>query len=122
MAGCDRQSAIGLPVRLMDSNLFLFGVFIIGILLLVRTSGWLVSLLMWMARYLKLSEYSVAFLLMAAATSIPELFVGINAAIQGIPHLALGNVLGANLLNLTLVIGIVALVKDITPDDERVSH
>lgn len=104
------------------SGPILFIVFLAGIILLVRTSGWLVSLLTWMARYLKLSEYIVAFVLMAGATSIPELFIGINSAISGVPSLSLGNVLGANLLDVTLVIGITALILAIPLDGERIAH
>lgn len=100
----------------------LVGLFLVGLFLIVRTSGWLVSILTWMARYLKMSEYAVAFILMASATSIPELFVGVNSAAAGIPGLALGNVLGANLLNVTLVIGVVALVRNLTMSDERLTH
>ncbi len=104
------------------SNISLFILFVVGIALLVRTSGWLVSLLTWMARYLKMSEYAVAFILMAAATSIPELFVGINSALTGFPTLSFGNVLGANLLNVTIVLGVAALFGAITLEDERITH
>ncbi|MFY9462308.1 MAG: sodium:calcium antiporter [Candidatus Sungiibacteriota bacterium] len=104
------------------NNLLLLGVFVVGIMLLVRTSGWLVSLLTWMARYLKMSEYTVAFILMAAATSVPELFVGLNSALTGFPELSFGNILGANLLNVTLVLGVAALFRAITLEDERITH
>lgn len=100
----------------------LFIVFLVGCVLLVKASGWLVALLGWMARYLKVSEYSAAFLLMAAATSIPELFVGINAAVSGIPELSLGNVLGANLLNVTVVVGAIALFQATMAKGERAAH
>src|SRR3989344_3336763 len=104
------------------SNISLFIIFIAGLILLVRASGWLVSLLTWMARYLKMSEYTAAFILMAAATSVPELFVGINSALTGFPELSFGNILGANLLNVTLVLGVAALFRAITLEDERITH
>ena len=47
---------------------------------------------------------------MAFSTSIPELFVGINSAIKGNPALSLGNVIGSNIADLTLIIGIAALL------------
>lgn len=104
------------------NDLLLLSIFIAGILLLVRASGWLVSLLTWMAGFLKVSEYTAAFLLMAAATSIPELFVGITSALSGVPALSLGNVLGANLLNITLVIGIISLIRPLHSGDEKMTH
>jgi cation:H+ antiporter len=57
-----------------------------------------------------MSEFILAFLLMAISTSIPELFVGFSAAMQGTPALALGTVIGSNIANLTLVGGIAALL------------
>ena len=48
--------------------------------------------------------------IMAFATSVPELFVGITSALAGKSALALGNVIGANIINLTLVIGIAILL------------
>lgn len=64
-----------------------------------------------LAGYLRVNEFIVAFTLMAVATSIPEFFVGINSSLQGNGALTLGNVIGANLLNLTLVIGIPILIS-----------
>ncbi|MDO8560630.1 MAG: sodium:calcium antiporter [bacterium] len=101
---------------------WIFILFVFGIALLVRTSGWMVSLLTWIARYLKMSEYTAAFILMAAATSIPELFVGINSALTGFPVLSFGNILGANILNVTLVLGVAAIFRAITLEDERIIH
>ena len=46
---------------------------------------------------------------MAIATSLPNLFVDVNAAFRGIPQLAFGDVLGGNLVDLTLVLGLAAL-------------
>jgi cation:H+ antiporter len=47
---------------------------------------------------------------MALATSIPELFVGISSALSNVPSISLGNVIGASILNLTLIMGIFILV------------
>ena len=53
-----------------------------------------------------MSEFLAAYIIMAISTSLPELFIGINAAINLNPALSLGNVIGANLVNLSLVAGI----------------
>lgn len=52
--------------------------------------------------------FIVSALLLALATSFPELFVGITSALGGTPNLSLGNILGANIANLSLVAGIAA--------------
>src|SRR3989338_694406 len=95
--------------------------FLISCLVLVASGGYLVKLIVKIASYLKLSEFVVAFIIMAFATSIPELFVGINSAIGGNPALSLGNVIGSNIADLTLVIGIAALLgRGIKPKNFRI--
>lgn len=62
------------------------------------------------AQVLEWSSFLTAFVLMAFATSLPELFVGLSSAFHKIPQLSFGNVIGANILNLTLGIAVVVLV------------
>ncbi|MBI2662921.1 sodium:calcium antiporter [Candidatus Woesearchaeota archaeon] len=79
-------------------------------LVLAKSGTSLVSSISKLARFLRVSEYTVSFVIMAFATSIPELFIGILSAINKTPELSLGNVIGANIANVTLVIGIVSLL------------
>ncbi len=84
--------------------------FLLSCLVLVISGGYLVKLIIRIASYLRLSEFVVAFIIMAFSTSIPELFVGINSAISKNPVLSLGNVIGSNIADLTIIIGIAALL------------
>lgn len=84
-------------------NLILF---IVSVAVLFYSGGLLVRSLTILGRYFRLSEYVLSFILVAFATSLPELFVGLNSALQGAPLLSLGNIIGANVLNITLVLGI----------------
>jgi cation:H+ antiporter len=77
---------------------------------LVLSGIYLVKSLDKIAKFLGISEFTAAFIIMAVATSIPELFVGINSAIAGNPSLSLGNVIGANIIDLTLLTGIFVLM------------
>ncbi len=79
-------------------------------LVLIRSSTWVVRSLTRIAKTLKWSEFLVSFCLMAFATSLPELFVGLSAAFHKIPQLSFGNIIGANILNLTLGIAVAVLV------------
>ncbi len=88
-------------------NLFLFAT---SFYVLFYAGGLMVRSLVWMGRFLHLSEYVLAFVLAAFATSLPEFFVGIHAALQGFSSLSVGNVVGANFLNITLVIGVTAVM------------
>ncbi|MCF7835928.1 MAG: sodium:calcium antiporter [Candidatus Marinimicrobia bacterium] len=84
-----------------------FLIFVLGLVVLARSSSLVVGSLTGLARFFKISEYVVAFLFMSAATSMPELFIGLSSAVKGLSEFSLGNILGANLINITLVIGIV---------------
>lgn len=71
------------------------------------------------ALILHLPEFVIAFVLVAIATSMPELFVGISSALQGVSALSLGNIFGANLANMTFIMGIAAiLARKISRDGE----
>ncbi len=87
--------------------------FSLSCLILVTSGTILVKTLPFLARLFRLSEYVISFILMAFSTSIPELFVGITAATEGNPALALGTVIGSNIVNLSLVGGItIILARD----------
>lgn len=85
-------------------------IFVISCGLLIFSGGATVRSLTRIAQFLKWREFIVAFILMAFAASIPEFFVGISAAFKGIPELSLGDIFGANIINLTLAIGIAVLI------------
>lgn len=81
-------------------------IFILAALVLARSGALVVQILSRIARYLKWSEFIVAFILMAFVSSFPELFVGISSIIHGIPEVSFGNIIGANVINLTLAVGL----------------
>ncbi len=85
-------------------------IFIIASLVLIKSSTILVQALLNIARFMAWSEFAVSFVLMAITTSLPELFVGISAGFQKTSNLSLGNVIGANILNLTLIAGLIILL------------
>lgn len=86
-----------------------FSIFFICLFIIIKSGTLLVKTLVSMSRYLGVSEYVVAFILMAMATSVPELFIGITSGLHKTPAISLGNIIGANMLNLTLGLGIVIL-------------
>lgn len=85
-------------------------IFVIACYVLVRSGAVLVKVLTMMSRYFKLTEYVFAFILMTFATALPELFIGIAAAIEDVSVIALGNTIGSNLLKLTFILGLVAII------------
>ncbi|MDD5552150.1 MAG: hypothetical protein PHI88_03280 [Candidatus Pacebacteria bacterium] len=85
-------------------------IFLGSCFLLVKSGSWLIQALIRISQFLRWTEFVVSFILMAFATSVPEFFVGITSAIHKVPEVSLGNIIGANVINLTLVIGIGAII------------
>lgn len=85
-------------------------IFVVACYTLVRSGTILVRVLTVMSRYFRLTEYVFAFLLMTLATTMPELFVGITSGIRGVSTISLGNIIGSNLVNLTLILGFIAII------------
>lgn len=84
--------------------------FLVSLYFLAQSSSWLVRALIGISRLLRISEYTTAFILMSFTTSIPELFVGISSATSGAPELSFGNILGANLINILVILGLASLI------------
>jgi len=91
----------------MINNIIFFGLAALG---LIISGTYLVKSLEKISRFLRISEFTAAFIIMALATSVPELFVGISSAIQGNPNLSLGNIIGSNIIDLTLISGIFVIL------------
>jgi len=85
-------------------------------------SGHLVKTLVEIAKYLNWREFIVAFFVMAFAASLPNLFVDLGAALRGMPEVALGDILGGNLVDLTIVAAVAVLFapKDIKTNSKMV--
>ena len=81
-------------------------IFISSCLLLSWLSSRLIKSLVQVAKFLRWREFIIAFFVMAFATSLPNLFIDINAAFQGKPELAFGDIIGGNLADLTIVLAI----------------
>ena len=88
-------------------NLFLILFFSLS---LVWATDLLISSLKILSEETKVGKFALTSFILALATSIPELVVGITAALEGKPALVLGNVLGSNIADLSLVIGGAALL------------
>jgi len=63
-----------------------------------------------LARWARLSAGIIGATVAAFATSSPELSVGINAALSGTPDISFGDVLGSNIINVALILGLVLLI------------
>lgn len=83
---------------------------IAGLALVIVSADESIKRLLNLARYLRLSEFVISFVLAGVIAILPELTIGVLAATQGTSSLGFGVILGANVADLTLVIGVVTLV------------
>ncbi len=86
-----------------------FLLIIAGLILLILGGNWLLKSAVALSLKLNISKVVIGMTVVSFATSAPELIVSINAALDGSPDLALGNVIGSNIANLGLVLGITLL-------------
>lgn len=66
-----------------------------------------------LSRHFKISTLVIGLTVVAFGTSAPELFVSVKAAFNGVPDLAIGNVVGSNIANIGLILGLVAMFMPI---------
>lgn len=93
-----------------------------GLILLVIAGDKLVEGSVIIAERLNVSKLVIGITVVSFGTSAPELVVGIDAALSGAPEIALGNVVGSNIANILLVLGIPALIYPFVCNDKEIRH
>ncbi|WP_418638376.1 calcium/sodium antiporter [Winogradskyella sp.] len=91
---------------------------IAGLALLVVGGDFLVRAAVGLSFKLKLSKLVIGMTVVSFATSAPELLVSLQAALDGVSDIALGNVIGSNIANIGLVLGITAIISPLAVDKD----
>ena len=91
---------------------------ILGLLLLVVGGEFLVRSSVALSFKFNISKLVIGMTVVSFATSAPELFVSLNAALTGSPAIAINNVIGSNIANIGLVLGITALIGSFGVDKQ----
>lgn len=86
---------------------------IFGVALIIFAADWLTDGAAAIARRWGLSDMTVGLTVVAFGTSTPELSISLVSALQGSAPMAVGNVVGSNIFNVLVIIGVVALVRPI---------
>ncbi len=90
---------------------------IIGMVLLIKGADFFVSGASEVARRLKVPAMFVGLTIVSIGTSLPELSVSITSAISGSIDMAVGNIVGSNLFNMLLILGLIAMFKPVVMED-----
>ncbi|MCA0133742.1 calcium/sodium antiporter [Winogradskyella alexanderae] len=89
---------------------------IAGLVLLVVGGDFLVRASVGLSFKLKISKLVIGMTVVSFATSAPELLVSLQAALDGVSDISLGNVIGSNIANIGLVLGITAIISPLAVD------
>ena len=84
--------------------------FIIGFIILIKGADFLVDGASAIARRFNVSDLVIGLTVVAFGTSTPELFVNVVASAKGNTEIAIGNVLGSNISNILLILGVSAVI------------
>jgi len=95
---------------------------IIGLVLLVKGADWLVGGASSLAKKVGISALIIGLTIVAFGTSMPELIVNIFASVQNSPEIAIGNVVGSNIANGLLILGISALIFPLVAKSQTVRY
>ena len=91
-----------------------------GFILLFFGGDWLVDGGVALARRFRISPLVIGMTIVAFGTSAPELLVSLISAIKGSAGIAIGNVVGSNIANIGLILGLTALICPIETDNSKV--
>ena len=94
----------------MISNIIMI---IIGFILLIKGADFLVDSASNIAKKFHIPEIIVGLTIVSIGTSMPELFVSITSSIEGHSDMSIGNIIGSNICNLLLILGISATINSI---------
>ena len=95
-------------------------IFFVGLCLLILSSDLLIQGSVKLSILLKLSPLFIGLILIAFGTSAPEAAIGIIAAIRDYKGIALGNIIGSNIANIGLILGLCALISPLAVKDKGV--
>lgn len=87
---------------------------LIGFVLLIKGADFLVDGASNVAKKFHIPEIIIGLTIISIGTSMPELFVSITSALEGYSDMSIGNVLGSNICNLFLILGLSSLLKPVS--------
>lgn len=94
----------------------------LGFFLLVKGADWFVDGASGLARKLGIPQLVIGLTIVAMGTSLPEAAVSISAALRGNAEIAIGNIVGSNILNILIILGVTALIATLKVADSTVRY
>ena len=89
------------------------GILIVGFLFLVKGADWFVEGSASIARKFGIPQLIIGLTIVAMGTSMPEAAVSITAALQKNAGITIGNIVGSNILNVLIILGVTAVITNV---------
>ena len=96
--------------------------FVAGLVIILYGANLLTDGASALARRFNISELVIGLTIVALGTSLPEFVISLGAALQGSPGISLGNVIGSNIFNGLLILGVTALIFPVTFNNKMLSR
>ena len=93
---------------------------VLGLGALIKGADWLVRGASSIARSLQVSDFVIGLTVVSFGTSLPELVIGLVAGAKGSPDIVIGNVIGSNIANVCLVLGVSAMIFPLKAMDSTI--
>lgn len=100
--------------------MLIYILFVIGLVLLIKGADVLVEGASSIAKTLKIPDLIIGLTIISIGTSAPELFVNLIAAYNGATDIAIGNIIGSNIANIFLILGITAVICPIAVSSDTI--
>ena len=107
-------SSIGLDKSFSNKTIKNIILIILGIVGLKFGGDFVVNNAVNIAQMFNISEKVISLTILAIGTSLPELVTSVTAAIKGNSDIAIGNIIGSNIFNILLILGVSSVIKPIT--------
>ena len=92
----------------------------VGFVLLVKGADWFVDGASEIAAKLKIPPLIIGLTIVAMGTSAPEAAVSISAALKGRAEITIGNIMGSNILNILIILGLAAVITPLAVERSTV--
>lgn len=89
------------------------GLIIVGFVLLIKGADFLVDGASNIAKRLRIPQIIVGLTIVSIGTSLPELMVSLKSSLEGLSDISLSNVIGSNLCNLLLILGLASIIRPV---------
>ena len=108
-----RDKSIARSYTSMHMDILTLALFIVGFVVLIRGAEWLIEGSTVLAKQFGISDLIIGLTVIAFGTSLPELIVNLFASAES-SELAIGNIVGSNIANILLILGVAAIIHPLT--------